>query len=87
MPIDIKKLSAAERQSLANDLQQADIFPKPLRGMGMPAHVAAINANLNDLRQVIAMQSANLSRFYELVGPKNPPAIPRRIEAQPPTKQ
>ena len=66
----ISNLSADERQSLVDELHHAAIYPSRLKGMGTPAHVEAINANLNDLRQIMAMQSANISRFYEIVAPR-----------------
>ncbi len=67
MKIDLDKLSAEERQSFANDLHQAAVYPTRLVGIGTPAHVEAINANLSDLRSMVAMQTANIQKFYELV--------------------
>lgn len=67
MKVDISRLSDEERQAFADDLHNAAIYPSRLVGIGTPAHVEAINANLADLRQMAAVQAANIQRFYEIV--------------------
>ncbi len=80
MTIDLDKLSADERQSLANQLHQAAVYPHRLVGMGTPAHIESINANLNDLRNMVTVQAVNMQRFYEIIAPRMPAALPLKTE-------
>ena len=82
LKIDVDKLTNDEKQKLADDLHQAQVFPSRLQGAGSPAHIEAINANLNDLRQMVAVEANNVSQFFGVLGTRQP----RMVSTPPPDK-
>ena len=67
MKFDIAKLSDAERQELMDGLHAASVVPTVLIGTGSPAHVAMLSAAINDMRQVVSLQSTNLTRLFAIL--------------------
>jgi hypothetical protein len=67
MTTDIEKLDDAERQKLADDLHALGVKPSILQGSGSPAHLAMLGSTINDMRQVVSIQSTNLNRLFGVV--------------------
>lgn len=69
-----KNWSAEDKQRIVDELHAAKIYPSRLIGMGSPAHVEAINANLLDLRNNVVMINNALHRLFTLVESRSMPA-------------
>lgn len=88
MDIDklLRGLIEEDRQRLMDQLHADGVYPSRLIGSGTPAHVEAINANLNDLRGLLQLNAVTMGKFYELIGARPgqpPPAEPREKEKEP----
>jgi len=75
------KLTKDEQQQLIDQLHAAGVYPSRLIGMGSPAHVEAINANLNDLRGILQLNAVTMGKFYELIG-RSPGLPPEEIKKE-----
>lgn len=67
MENDVSKLGDDDRQKLADELHALGIRPRIMEGSGSPAHVAMLANTINDMRQVVSIQSNNVNRLFELL--------------------
>lgn len=67
MKTDIEKLNDAERQKLADDLHALGVRPSILQGSGSPAHIAMLASTINDMRQVVSIQSSSVNRLFSIL--------------------
>ena len=72
--MNIEKLTDDERQETLDALHQAGVYPSRLNGAGSPAHVEAVNANLNDLRNMLRVEIDTVNKFFEVLGLRKQPA-------------
>lgn len=85
MDIDelLRGLIEEDRQRLMDQLHADGVYPSRLIGTGTPAHVEAINANLNDLRGLLQLNAVTMGKFYELIGVRpGPPPSPDPAEKE-----
>ncbi len=67
MKFDIEKLDAEGRQELFDNLHANGLVPTILHGTGSPAHIAMLGSTINDMRQVVSIQSNNVTRLFDLL--------------------
>ena len=78
------QLTPEEKQELMDELHADGVYPSRLIGSGTPAHVEAINANLNDLRGVVQLNAVTMGKFYEVISPRTiVPIQPEEIKKEP----
>ncbi len=80
MKVELETLSQEEKQALANSLHAQEVFPTVLLGQGSPAHVQAVLANLNDVRQMLSVELNHTNRLFDMM------RAPRYTEPPPPPK-
>lgn len=78
MPVDesFLRFSTEEAQALCQALSDAGF--KPDGGSGGPAQIEALKANLNDIRQMVSIETGHVTRLLTAVGmpalsPPHPP--------------
>ena len=64
------RFSNDEAQALCQALHDSGF--KPSNGSGNPAHISALEANLNDLRQVTGLAHQNQQQLFMLLGIRPP---------------
>ena len=67
MKVELEELSEEEKQALANALHAQEVFPTVLLGQGSPAHVQAVQANLNDVRQMLSVELNHVMRLFNMI--------------------
>lgn len=73
------RFTNAEAQALCQALSDAGF--KPDDGSGNPAHVRALESNLNDVRQMVSIETGHVTRLLSSVG--LPQLEQPRIEPEP----
>ncbi len=65
------RMSNAEAQTLTEALHMAGFRPRD--GQGTTSQIEALQANLNDLRGMVQIESSHVAQFFQLMGVRTVP--------------